>query len=295
MLAACEGNGIGKPESVGEPFEITLIADNDDLAETAEGFFRCNEPAMPQAECLYTTRAMESVNEVTRFMRNIVVVRKKQGKTRLRYERNPYANNQLMVVIDVESIRQLKHDSARLADAVKDLIIRTEARRAVGDDSQNHNLTLSKEVKEATGHDMTIPAYMTASKRGKDFIWLSDNGNKLMRNICVYAIDGTIHSRQDLIDKRDSVMAANIKGEREGMEMATERRADILFGEQQGLVVTRGLWMMKGDAMGGPFVSVTTTDTVKGRTVTAEAFIYGPSAAKAKALKHLEAFLFTLK
>ena len=295
MLAACEGNGIGKPESVGEPFEITVIADNNDLAETAKGFFSCNEPAMPQAECLYTTRVMESVNDVTRFMRNLVVVRKKPGKTRLRYERNPYANNQLMAVIDVESKRQLTHDSARLADAVKGLIIGTEATRAVGGDSQNHNLKFSKEVKETTGHDMTIPAYMTTSKRGKDFIWMSDNGNKLMRNICVYAINGTIHSRQNLIDKRDSVMAANIKGEREGMEMATERRADILFEEKQGLVVVRGLWMMKGDAMGGPFVSVTTIDTVRGRTVTAEAFIYGPSAAKAKAMKHLEAFLLTLK
>ncbi|MDD5896654.1 MAG: DUF4837 family protein, partial [Prevotellaceae bacterium] len=123
VLAACEGNGIGKPESVGEPFEITVIADNNDLAETAKGFFSCNEPAMPQAECLYTTRVMESVNDVTRFMRNLVVVRKKPGKTRLRYERNPYANNQLMAVIDVESKRQLTHDSTRLADAVKGLII----------------------------------------------------------------------------------------------------------------------------------------------------------------------------
>ena len=59
---------------------------------------------------------------------------------------------------------------------------------------------------------------------------------------------------------------------------------------------TRGLWkILDGEAMGGPFVSLTRLDQVNGRVVTAEAFLYAAGQKKRNALRQIEAILYSLK
>lgn len=57
----------------------------------------------------------------------------------------------------------------------------------------------------------------------------------------------------------------------------------------------RGLWRMKGDFMGGPFVSHTRLDKTNQRIITAEVFVYSPNKLKRNLVRMLEASLYTLK
>jgi hypothetical protein len=57
----------------------------------------------------------------------------------------------------------------------------------------------------------------------------------------------------------------------------------------------RGLWRMKGDFMGGPFVSHSRVDTINNRVITAEIFVYSPDKMKRNLVRTLEASLYTLK
>ena len=98
--------------------------------------------------------------------------------------------------------------------------------------------------------------------------------------------------------ERDSVMKANIPGEREGMYMAT----DSMFVDVEDIVVkgeyaqeARGLWEMEGDMMGGPFVSHARVDRANGRVVVVEAFIYSPDKLKRNLMRQMEASLYTLR
>jgi hypothetical protein len=60
-------------------------------------------------------------------------------------------------------------------------------------------------------------------------------------------------------------------------------------------IETRGLWrIIDGEAMGGPFVSLTRLDMVRGRVVTAEAFLYASGQKKRNALRQAEAILYTM-
>ena len=82
------------------------------------------------------------------------------------------------------------------------------------------------------------------------------------------------------------------------MYMTTERRIaptvkTIRVGGRT-IVEMRGLWQMEGDIMGGPFVSHTIVDTLRGRTITAEAFVYAPGEEKRNIIKRMEAALYTL-
>ena len=80
--------------------------------------------------------------------------------------------------------------------------------------------------------------------------------------------------------------------------MATERRiaptVKTLRVGGRTIVEMRGLWQMEGDIMGGPFVSHTIVDTLRGVTLTAEAFVYAPGEQKRNIIKRLEAALYTL-
>ena len=57
----------------------------------------------------------------------------------------------------------------------------------------------------------------------------------------------------------------------------------------------RGLWRMKGDFMGGPFVSHTRLDQKNQRIITAEIFVYSPDKMKRNLVRQMEASLYTLR
>ncbi|MGN0281490.1 MAG: DUF4837 family protein [Prevotella sp.] len=296
-LAACKETNVGKPNSIGEPYDVTLMATDNALRTTTTGMLGVEMEGLPQQEHLFNVTIAKGshIDATTRYNRTIVVVRHAGDHTKIRYEKNPYARNQLLISVTTPSQRVFRTDSVKVAKALRRLIEQFEMNLAMDYDIQNHNLKSMKEVEKAIGCKINIPADIKASKTGKDFIWMSDNGEKTMRNICVYAVSGIRTSQSEIIKMRDSVMSANIKGEHEGMAMATEHRADVMFSQYGKGIVARGLWQMKGDAMGGPFVSITMTDSARNRTVTAEAFIYAPSTSKAKTMKRLEASIYTLK
>lgn len=93
-------------------------------------------------------------------------------------------------------------------------------------------------------------------------------------------------------------MKANIPGAKDGMYMATdtmtvETKALNVQGEYA--LEARGLWRMKGDFMGGPFVSHTRLDKANNRVITAEIFIYSPDKLKRNLVRLMEASLYTLR
>ena len=135
------------------------------------------------------------------------------------------------------------------------------------------------------GIAMQIPADLTASRVGKDFLWLSNNAPSSMVNICLYSI-----GKGDFRHQRDSVMRRNILGEQRGMYMRTASIASVTRGRGNSVTV-RGLWEMKNDAMGGAFVAY--WQPKGSRIVVAEAFVYAPETKKRNLVRRLEAALYT--
>ena len=93
-------------------------------------------------------------------------------------------------------------------------------------------------------------------------------------------------------------MKINIPGAREGMYMAT----DTMFTNVKPISVqgkyaleARGLWRIKGDFMGGPFVSHMRLDTINQRIVVSEVFVYSPDKMKRNLIRQMEASLYTLR
>ena len=142
------------------------------------------------------------------------------------------------------------------------------------------------------GHTVDLPKSMDYWKVGKRFLWLSDNGADVMRNICIYSYEGMQTDTAAVAMKRDSVMKANLPGERSNMYMRTVRKAAVTHRTvdtgNRLLLRSEGLWEMEGDAMGGPFVCYSWADTDCCRIVVAEAFVYAPGHDKQQTMRRLE-------
>ena len=94
-------------------------------------------------------------------------------------------------------------------------------------------------------------------------------------------------------------MKANIPGAREGMYMATDSLMTVdvrpinVHGEYA--MEARGLWRVKGDFMGGPYVSHARLDKANQRIIVSEIFVYSPDKMKRNLVRQMEASLYTLE
>lgn len=158
---------------------------------------------------------------------------------------------------------------------------------------------LEQTIDSMFGCRLELPQGMTYSHRGQGFIWVSDNEMPTMRNICLYTYPGIHLDAAESVRKRDSVMQLNIQGEEAGMYMHTESKVPVsqkfVTWKGRQLLRTEGLWEMEGDAMGGPFVSHSWADTLRGHIIVAEAFVFAPGRDKQQTMKRLEAQLLKIE
>lgn len=159
---------------------------------------------------------------------------------------------------------------------------------------------MSVKVKSLFDCDIWMPVELSSYKVGENFLWASNNLNDL--NFVMYTYPYTskeTFTKAYFIAKRDSVMKVNIPGAQEGMYMET---ADSAFVEARNIAVqgdyayeVRGLWEMKNDAMGGPFVSHARVDRANGRIIVVEGFVYNPGKLKRDQIRKLNAALYSLQ
>ncbi len=209
------------------------------------------------------------------------------------------AGRALFDVLDTED--EFEEFVAKNSKVIIDFFVKAEMNRQITLLKQKHSDVISTKVGSIFDCDIWVPVELANYKEGKDFLWASTNRATADMNFVMYSYpytDKDTFTKDYFIHKRDSVMKANIPGEREGMYMAT----DSMFVDVEDIVVkgeyaqeARGLWEMEGDMMGGPFVSHARVDRANGRVVVVEAFIYSPDKLKRNLMRQMEASLYTLR
>ena len=287
------------PRSGGRPFEVTVVGDVDSLVFKA---LSVDVAGLPQSEPMFDVREAsvspsDAFGGVLRYARALVIVDvdpKRFGEVSLAARRDVYAAPQIILMLCAPSVSALREKVGNdllggFSEKIIDRLYSQEMRTAIDDIRRTHNTKMEAEVRRMFGFDMLVPADMTSCKRGKDFIWISNNSPTAMLNICVYS---------ESFSRRDSVMRINIKGETDSMYMATVRDACSAAYSCKGNLTERywrGLWEMKGDAMGGPLVARTIWGLKPHTPVTVEGFVYAPGQRKRNLVMRIDAVLHTVK
>ncbi len=304
LLAGCDGGISIRPKSGGRPYEVLVTGEDSAAVALLKSIIEKDAvPGLPQSEPKIDVSTVNGeIGQGIKYARNMVVAvidGNEYTATRVRYERNVFAEPQITIYVGAPSVERLKADLERTGRTVSGLIERFETATAISELKKTSDRKVGKEVAKAFGVDIYIPIGLKPVRRGRHFMWLSDNSATSMRNICIYTYVGTDMSPETVIVKRDSILRVNMPGETDGMYMQTERKA---VAQAAGIVengqvrtVVKGLWQMEGDAMGGPFVAHAVADSVNGRVIVAEGFVYAPGKKKRNIIKQLEAALYTLK
>ena len=324
FLASCSTGGRnGKlPKSTGMPYEVVLEGDTDSIVTK---MLTEDVPALPQPEPL--CRLIQVKKGKTRgnylLVRTRIVVnigerdfRERDFSVRLSHDENAAPQN--IIRITAQSAQQLRErlNGEKLRQIVDEMELKHLA-DIISSNPSKQNREMQDEIKKMFGINMKIPAAMNASKKAKDFIWISNNASSGMQNLLVMKVKseerraGKVKSEERRMknsnafhvnDKAliDSILRTNMPGETDSMYMVIPHLSE------------RGLWEMKGDAMGGPYVmhrihrlqsqSAKQSQATKqsqaakqGYNLYIIGFVYAPEMKKKILIKQLEAAISTIK
>lgn len=305
VCAGCSnGNGL-TPRSGGRPYEVLVIGANSEAVAMVVGSLRdLKMEGLPQQEAVFdvSTIVSDGLTQATRYARNIVMVTTGIDSLKhatVSYQQNTYARPQLILHLRAASTSQLRSTLLYNVRAIKRQLVLQELNNGIALLRDKHNKAAETMVREMFGARLWVPEDLNKWKRGQDFLWLSNDAARGMQNICIYRYAGNVLTREQAIAKRDSMMKLNLPGESEGSYMKTAPYPAVAVDNHSektpdGIRPTelRGLWEMQGEAMGGPFVSLSTR--YGDSTLVVEAFVYAPETEKRRMVRRLEASLHTL-
>ncbi len=298
LLTSCDltGKNRKKPASTGQPYEIVLEGDTDSIVTR---ILTEDVPALPQPEPLCKLIQVKKGKTKGSYLlvrtRIIVNITDKDFAVKLSHDENAAPQN--IIRINAHSVQQLRE---RLyGEKLRQIVDEAELKHLaemISNNPSKQNKEMQEEVKKTFGLDMKIPVSMNASKKAKDFIWISNNASTGMQNLLVMKVkseerragkekseerrmknSNAFHVNVNDKAQIDSILRTNMPGETDSMYMTIP------------VLLERGLWEMKGDAMGGPYVMH------RIHNLYVIGFVYAPEMKKKILIKQLEAAISTIK
>jgi len=155
-----------------------------------------------------------------------------------------------------------------------------------------------KEVK-----NINIPTNYLKVENTPNFLWLRKHLSKDgMINVLSYKTPVNQQDTLDLsyiINERNRIGKMHIPGQFKNTYMqtsTTEQPTISKINVNDNMVyVTRGLWEVKNDFMGGPFVNYTFVDKTHNQLICFDGFVYSPNQNKRDYIFELEAIFRTFK
>ena len=313
FLTSCSTGGRnGKlPKSTGMPYEVVLEGDTDSIVTKmlTEDVTGLPQPE-PLCRLIQVKKGKTRGNYLLVRTRIIVNIGERDFSVTLHHDEN--ASPQNIIRITAQSAQQLRErlNGEKLRQIVDEVELKHLA-DIISSNPSKQNREMQDEIKKMFGIDMKIPAAMNASKKAKDFIWISNNASSGMQNLLVMKVKSEERRAEKVKSEErrmknsnafhaddkaliDSILQNNMPGETDNMYMVIPHLS------------VRGLWEMKGDAMGGPYVmhrihrlqsqSVKQSQAAKqGYNLYIIGFVYAPEMKKKILIKQLEAAISTIK
>lgn len=310
VFSACSGKkGVFTPTSSGRAYEILVVVDPA-MWERPAGralfdVLDSDVPGLPQSErsfrIMYT--APSNYDSTLKLVRNIIIadVQDIYTQSKFKYARDVYASPQIILTVQAPDEDSFEKFVTENKQVIIDFFTRAEMNRQIVLLESKHNDYVATKVKSMFDCDVWVSAELSASKQGENFFWAGTNTATADQNFVIYSFpykDKNTFTKEYFVHMRDSVMKVNIPGSEEGMYMTTDSlMTDVRSLNIQGeyAMEVRGLWRMKGDFMGGPYVSLMRLDKVNQRIIVAEIFVYSPDKLKRNLVRQMEASLYTLR
>lgn len=278
------------------------------------------------------TAAFDDYLKPTRNILFVDIDPNKYTQTKAKVSTNVWSKPQAVYRIQAPSDEDFAAYWLAHGEEVRDWFVRQELKRQTSFYRGSTNSQARAALQKTIGCDMWVPedymlimdtlltgqSLMEVRSLGRTIdsdtqvrlVWCCNNKGPMRRDLVIYAYDYTseqMFTLDYLNAMRDHVLGQVISASVEGSYMGTEYKVfppqsrvvpSLENKPDEGFYATevRGLWKIKnGEAMGGPYVSLSRLDQANGRVVTAETFVFAAGQKKRNALRQSEAILYTLK
>jgi len=290
--------------SSGNLNEISIVAE-DQLWEGSVGKVLKNvlsKPiyGLPQQEPLFRLRQIPPrvfSGFVTKSRTIIIIENNKQKNTRLLL--NKYASPQTVIVVSGmtsrEIIEEFKKNSKEIIKRIKETEIKEKQRRI------RKALNSSQALDSIFNIKLNYPSIYRVAVADRNFVWLRKDTKSGSVNLSVFQTPLTANklNAETIITIRDSVSKQKIPGPTKETYMSTEMQyksvlASTKISKYKGQEL-RGLWEVKKQFMGGPFINFSVVDSINNRILFFDGFVYSPGTEKANYVFEIEAIIKSLK
>ena len=290
--------------SSGNLNEISIVVE-DQLWEGSVGKALTNilsKPiyGLPQQEPLFKLRQIPPrvfSGFVTKSRTIIIIENNKQKHTRLLL--NKYASPQTVIVVSGmtsrEIIEELKKHSKKIINNIKEAEIKEKQRRI------RKSLSISQALDSIFKIKLDYPSIYRVAAVDRNFVWLRKDTKSGSVNLSVFQTPLKTNrlNTEKIITIRDSVSKQKIPGPTKETYMSTETQykpvlVPTKIRKYKGLEV-RGLWEVKKQFMGGPFINFSVVDSINNRILFFDGFVYSPGTEKASYIFEIEAIIKSLK
>ena len=275
------------------------------IGESIRDFFGQDMEGLPQAEPLFNFYTIPESDFSSMFQshRNIFMVSIKPEYLRpyIETKRDLWARPQRIVKINASS------DTAflRLFDEHKNTFLRLyeqaereriqRAYRSVPDHQ------IRNQVVENFGFSLVIPSGFFVAKKTPDFMWIRREPLEFSQAILIYTYDykdTADFNPNRLMAMRNIMTQKHVPGTFDGTYMTIA--SDFIRPVSQHIdfngrfaVETRGLWEVKNDFMGGPFINYSFVDETGTKIIALDAYVFAPRDRKRDLVRQVEAILYT--
>ncbi len=309
FLFSCKSGYKNTPVAHGNPGDIVVVMSNEswnsESGDSLKAIFYeyCN--GVPMEEHLFDLHQIpkDEFIDQNKLHRNVIFqeINPEVAEAKITINNDRYALKQVFVNIVAPNQAEFVKIVSKNKNNLIKLFLDADRDRWVEQLTQHTNKSVCDKILDKYNVSIKVPASFYLDELRDGFAWISDDTRTYSLSILVYSwplSDTSSLDREYLIAMRNSILKENIPGEREGSFMSTETKFDYPFYEiidhkNQQTAVIRGLWKVKGDFMGGPFVSYTKIDKPRNRMVTVEGFVYYPNEEVRDKIRQLEGILYT--
>lgn len=312
FLVACnQDKKPTKPSSTGAPSEIVVVSENNlwnsSAGDSARAFFAGPVPGLPQPEPLYKLIQVkeEAFGNLLKMHRNVFIITIDSLKREplLEMRQNIWASPQRVVKISAASVEGIKETFEANKEKILNLFDNAEMDRLHKLYAKSKNIEAITAIEKKFGFSLNIPAdyYLAVDK--DNFTWLRRETNVENQGIMIYTYpytDTVAFKTAKIESVRNQFTQLYVPGPRDSSymvianEFVTPIHRSIGFKNQTATEL-RGLWEVRKDFMGGPFVSYTFVDERNNLVVTLDGYVYAPNSPKLALLKQVQSVLLSFK
>lgn len=320
VLVSCADSGRFLTSATGSIYECLVICD-DNVADEVMKTMGEDMTGLPQLERTFTVSRFDheffdNHLKATRNILQIDIDPYQYTKVKVATDRDVWSKPQAYVRIKAPSAEEFLAYWELNGEWVREWFVREELARQIRFYQADLN-EKAKAVLDRSKYTMYITSdYMllkdttlSINDAETNVLWCCNNKGPMRKDIMIYSYPYTSQeqfSNDSIIAMRNEVVGRLVSAQVEGSYMSTEQKFEPpvsrsvrpLKDTTGGFyaIETRGLWKIKnGEAMGGPFVSLSRLDQVNGLVVHAEAFLFAPGQKKRSAIRQMEAMLYSLK